>query len=164
VSGLTEHDGKQLQSVAKGDLDLGELEDEADKQAQEREAGEFKELTEHIAKTLGEQVKEVRVTHRLTSSPACLVSDQYGLSMNLERLLKAAGQKVPGTKPILEINPKHPLVQGLRCEADETRFADWSHILFDQALLAEGGQLEDPASFVKRLNELMLALAGGQKT
>jgi molecular chaperone HtpG len=163
VSGVTEYDGKQLQSVARGDLDLGKLEDEADKQAQEREAGEFKELTERIAKTLGEQVKEVRVTHRLTSSPACLVSDQHGLSMNLERLLKAAGQKVPGSKPILEINPKHPLVQGLRYEADETRFADWSHILFDQALLAEGGQLEDPASFVKRLNELMLALAGGQK-
>ena len=83
------------------------------------------------------------------------------MSMNLERLLKAAGQKVPDSKPILEINPHHPLVQGLKYEADETRFADWSHILFDQAMLAEGGQLDDPASFVKRLNELMLALAGG---
>jgi molecular chaperone HtpG len=109
---------------------------------------------------LGEKVKEVRVTHRLTASPACLVSDQYGMSMNLERLLKAAGQNVPTSKPILEINPTHPIVQGLKYEAEEARFGDWSHILFDQALLAEGGQLEDPASFVKRLNELMLALAG----
>ena len=108
-------------------------------------------------------MKEVRVTHRLTDSPACLVSDQYGMSMNLERLLKAAGQKVPDSKPILEINPKHPIVQGLKYEGDEGRFADWSHILFDQALLAEGGQLEDPASFVKRLNEMLLRMAAGGK-
>jgi molecular chaperone HtpG len=161
VTNLTEFEGKQLQSVAKGDLDLGKLEDESEKKEQEKEAGDFKDLTERIAKTLGEKVKEVRVTHRLTGSPACLVSDQHGMSMNLERLLKAAGQKVPGAKPILEINPHHPLVQGLKYESDEARFADWSHILFDQALLAEGGQLEDPATFVKRLNELMLALAGG---
>jgi len=161
ATNLTEFEGKQLQSVAKGDLDLGKLEDESEKKEQEKEAGDFKDLTEKIAKTLGEKVKEVRVTHRLTGSPACLVSDQHGMSMNLERLLKAAGQKVPSSKPILEINPHHPLVQGLKYESDEARFADWSHILFDQALLAEGGQLEDPATFVKRLNELMLALAGG---
>jgi len=159
-SNLTELEGKPLQSVAKGDLDLGKLADEAEKKEQEQQAGEFKELTDKIQKVLGERVKEVRVTHRLTASPACLVSDQYGMSMNLERLLKAAGQKVPSSKPILEINPTHPIVQGLKYEADEARFGDWSHILFDQALLAEGGQLEDPASFVKRLNELMLALAG----
>jgi molecular chaperone HtpG len=163
VTSLTEFDGKALQSVAKGDLDLGKLADEQEKKEQEQEAGEFKELTERIAKVLGERVKEVKVTHRLTGSPACLVSDQYGMSMNLERLLKAAGQKVPAAKPILEINPKHPIVQGLKYEADEARFGDWSHILFDQALLAEGGQLEDPASFVKRLNEMLLALAGGAK-
>jgi molecular chaperone HtpG len=162
ATGLTEYDGKALQSVAKGDLDLGKLADEQEKQEQEKEAGEFKDLTERIAKVLGERVKEVKVTHRLTGSPACLVSDQFGMSMNLERLLKAAGQKVPGSKPILEINPKHPIVQGLKYEADEARFGDWSHILFDQALLAEGGQLEDPASFVKRLNEMLLALAGGK--
>jgi molecular chaperone HtpG len=159
-SNLNEFDGKSLQSVAKGDLDLGKLADETEKKAQEEQAGEFKELTDKIQKVLGEKVKEVRVTHRLTASPACLVSDQYGMSMNLERLLKAAGQNVPGAKPILEINPTHPIVQGLKYEPDETRFADWSHILFDQSLLAEGGQLEDPGSFVKRLNELMLALAG----
>ena len=127
--------------------------------AEKKNLEEYKELTDKIQKVLGEKVKEVRVTYRLTASPACLVSDQYGMSMNLERLLKAAGQNVPATKPILEINPAHPIVQGLKYEASETRFADWSHILFDQALLAEGGQLEDPSSFVKRLNELMLALA-----
>jgi molecular chaperone HtpG len=161
MSNLTEFEGKKLQSVAKGDLDLGKLQDEAEKKEQEKEAGEFKELTDKIGKTLGEKVKEVRVTHRLTSSPACLVSDQWGMSMNLERLLKAAGQKVPDSKPILEVNPHHPLVQGLKYESDERRFSDWSYILFDQAVLAEGGQLDDPGSFVKRLNELMLALAGG---
>ena len=101
----------------------------------------------------------MRVTFRLTSSPACLVADQHGMSANLERMLKAAGQPVPGSKPILEINPHHPLVRRLKYETDEARFADWSRILFDQALLAEGGQLDDPASFVKRLNDLMLALS-----
>ncbi len=161
MSNLNEFEGKPLQSVAKGDLDLGKLQDEAEKKEQEKEAGEFKELTDRIAQALGEKVKEVRVTHRLTGSPACLVSDQWGMSMNLERLLKAAGQKAPEVKPILEINPHHPLVQGLKSEADAARFSDWSYILFDQAMLAEGGQLEDPASFVKRLNELMLALAAG---
>ncbi|HTO43220.1 MAG TPA: molecular chaperone HtpG [Burkholderiales bacterium] len=161
MANLTEFEGKKLQSVAKGDLDLGKLQDDADKKEQEKEAGEFKELTDKIGKTLGDKVKEVRVTHRLTASPACLVSDQWGMSMNLERLLKAAGQKVPDSKPVLEVNPHHPLVQGLKYESDQTRFADWSHILFDQAVLAEGGQLDDPAVFVKRLNELMLALAGG---
>ena len=161
MSSLSEFEGKPLQSVAKGDLDLGKLQDESEKQEQEKEAGEFKELTDKIGKTLGQKVKEVRITHRLTSSPACLVSEQWGMSMNLERLLKAAGQKAPDVKPILEVNPHHPIVQGLKYEADETRFGDWSHILFDQAMLAEGGQLDDPASFVKRLNELMLALAAG---
>ena len=161
MSNLTEFEGKKLQSVAKGDLDLGKLQEEEEKKEQEKEASEFKELTDRIGKTLGDKVKEVRVTHRLTSSPACLVSDQWGMSMNLERLLKAAGQKVPDVKPILEVNPHHPLVQGLKYESDQRRFSDWSYILFDQAVLAEGGQLDDPGSFVKRLNELMLALAGG---
>ena len=157
-SNLTEFDGKPLASVAKGDLDLGKLADE-DKKEQEKEAGEHKELVEKIGKSLGDQVKQVRVTFRLTSSPACLVADQQGMSGNLERMLKAAGQTVPGSKPILEINPHHPLVQRLKYETDEARFGDWSRILFDQALLAEGGQLDDPASFVKRLNDLMLAMS-----
>jgi molecular chaperone HtpG len=159
VSNLTEFEGKPLASVARGDLDLGKLEDEAEKKEQEKQAGEYKDLTDKIKGALGEQVKEVRVTLRLTSSPACLVSDQYDMGGNLARILKAAGQKVPESKPIMEINPGHPLVQRLKYE--EMQFADWSQVLFDQALLAEGGQLEDPAGFVKRLNELMLALAGG---
>jgi len=159
VSNLSEFQGKQLASVARGDLDLGKLEDEAEKKEQEKQAGEFKDLTDRIKNALGGQVKEVRVTLRLTSSPACLVSDQYDMGGNLARILKAAGQKVPESKPIMEINPAHPLVQRLKYE--EPHFADWSQVLFDQALLAEGGQLEDPAGFVKRLNELMLDLSGG---
>lgn len=154
AANLTEFEGKSLQSVAKGSLDLGQLEDEAEKKEQEKEAGEYKELTEKIKGVLGEQVKDVRVTLRLTESPACLVADSHDMGGHLERLLKSAGQKVNHTKPILEINPHHPMVQRLKYE--EARFADWSHILFDQALLAEGGQLEDPAGFVKRLNELLL--------
>jgi molecular chaperone HtpG len=162
VSNLHEFEGKPLQSVARGRLELGKLEDEAERQEQEKEAGEFKDLTGRIAKVLGERVKDVRVTLRLTESPACLVADEHDLSANLQRLLKAAGQKVPVSKPILEVNPHHPLVRRLKEEADDARFGDLSAILFDQALLAEGGQLEDPAGFVKRLNQLMLQLGSGQ--
>ena len=158
VGNLHEFDGKPLQSIAKGELDLGKLADEAEKKEQEKESSEHKDLVEKIQKSLGERVKEVRVTLRLTDSPACLVADQHDLGANLERLLKAAGQKVPSTKPILEINPRHPLVQQLKYETDDGRFNDWSHVLFDQALLSEGGQLEDPATFVKRLNQLLLVL------
>jgi molecular chaperone HtpG len=158
ASNLPEFEGKALVSVAKGDLDLGGLGEE-EKKAQEKEAGDYKALTERIGKALGERVKDVRVTFRLTASPACIVSDQHGMSQNLERMLKAAGQEVPGSRPILEINPRHPLVRRLKDEGEGGRFGDWSHLLFDQALLAEGGQLEDPGTFVKRLNELMLELA-----
>ncbi|MBS0588353.1 MAG: molecular chaperone HtpG [Proteobacteria bacterium] len=154
VSNLTEYDGKPLQSVAKGGLDLGDLEDEAEKEEREKETNAFHELTEKMKQTLSEQVKDVRVTFRLTESPACLVADTYDMGGNLERLLKSAGQKVQHTKPILEINPHHPMVQRLKTEVEN--FEDWSHLLFGQALLAEGGQLEEPAAFVKRLNELLL--------
>jgi molecular chaperone HtpG len=160
MANLTEFEDKKLQSVAKGDLDLGQLEGEAEKKEHEREAGEFKDLTDRIVNVLGEKVKGVRVTHRLTDSPACLVADPMAMSTHLERLLKAAGQKVPETRPTLEVNPYHPLVQALKSESDEKRFADWSRILFDQAVLAEGGQLDEPGAFVKRLNELMLEMAG----
>ena len=160
MANLTEFEGKNLQSVAKGDLDLGKLEDETEKKEQEKEAGEFKELTDRIAKELGEKVKGVRITHRLTDSPACLVADPMAMSTNLERLLKAAGHKVPEAKPTLEVNPHHPLVEALKSESSEKRFEDWSQILFDQAVLAEGGQLDEPGAFVKRLNELMLEMAG----
>ena len=162
VSHVTEFDGKPLQSVAKGDLDLGKLADEQEKQAQEKVGEEFKDLIAQIKTSLDEKVKEVRVTHRLTDSPACLVADTYDLSGNLERMLKAAGQNVPKSKPILEINPEHPLIAKLKSEQGKARFSDWCHILFDQSLLAEGGQIEDPATFVKRLNGLMLELAGNE--
>ncbi|HKY03106.1 MAG TPA: molecular chaperone HtpG [Burkholderiales bacterium] len=159
VGHLEEFDGKGLQSVAKGGLDLGKLEDEAEKKEHEKQADEYKELTQKIKAGLGDRVKDVRVTWRLTTSPACVVADDFDVSGNLQRMLKAAGQNVPDAKPILEINPDHPMVQRLKYE--EKRFDDWSHVLLDQAQLAEGGTLEDPAGFVKRLNELMLDLAGG---
>jgi molecular chaperone HtpG len=159
LSYLHEFEGKPLQSVAKGDLDLGKLDTEEDKKAAESEAEQFKELIERVKEALGETVKDVRVSHRLTDSAACLVADEHDMGMNLERLLKAAGQNVPGSKPILEINVQHPIVARLKDEADQARFGDWSRILFDQAMLAEGGQLDDPAGFVHKLNGLMLALA-----
>ena len=158
---LTEFDGKPLQSVAKGGLDLGKLEDEAEKKEAEQAADEYKELLDKIKATLGDKVKDVRVTHRLTDSPSCIVADENDLGGNLARILKAAGQKAPESKPILEINPKHPAVQRLKYE--ESRFDDWANLLLEQATLAEGGSLEDPAGFVKRINDLMLALSGGVK-
>ncbi len=159
VTNLTEFDGKPLQSVAKGGLDLGDLEDEAEKEAREKETSDFQELTDQMKEALGEQVKDVRITFRLTESPACLVADTHDMGGNLERLLKSAGQQVNQAKPILEINPHHPMVQ--RLKAEDANFSDWSHILFDQALLAEGGQPEDPAAFVKRLNDLLLSSSLG---
>lgn len=158
LSFLSEFEGKELVSVAKGGLDLGALEDEAEKKEHaETEAG-YKELVEKMKGALGDKAKDVRVTFRLTDSPACLVADDNELSGNLLRMLKAAGQEAPESKPILEINPDHPLVQRLKYEdASTPRFGDWSHILFDQAALAEGGSLADPASFVKRLNEMLLS-------
>jgi molecular chaperone HtpG len=160
VSMLTEFDGKPLRSVAKGGLDLGKLGDEAETEREKKAADEHRPLVERIQGVLKERASEVRVTHRLTDSPACLVSDEHGMSTNLERMLKAAGQNLPVSRPVLEINPRHPIVQRLSDETDEDRFAAWSHILFDQATLAEGGQLDDPAGFVRRLNDVMLTLAG----
>lgn len=159
TSSLTEFDGKKIVSVTKGELDLGELEDKEEKEEQKKTDEEFKSVIEQITKTLGDKVKEVRTTHRLTSSPACLVKDEFDMSGNLERILQQAGQKVPVSKPILELNPTHPLVEKLKDETDDERFGELTHILFDQALLSEGGQLDDPATFVKRLNELLLSLS-----
>jgi len=156
VGSLAEFDGKKLQSIAKGDLDLGELETDTEKEIQKQIEEEAKSLVERIKTSLGENVKEVRVTHRLTDSPACLVSAEHDLSGNMARILKAAGQNAPMSKPILEINPAHRLVERLKSESDEAKFGDYAHVLFDQALLAEGGQLEDPASFVRRLNALIV--------
>ena len=155
LSFLTEFEGKELASVAKGGLDLGTLEDEAEKKHHAETETEFKDLVEKMKTALAEKAKDVRVTFRLTDSPACLVADEHDLSGNLARMLKAAGQAAPESKPILEVNPDHPLLQKLKYE--EAQFNDWSHILFDQALLAEGGTLSDPSSFVKRLNEMLLS-------
>lgn len=157
LSFLHDFEGKELVSVAKGDLDLGKLEDEAEKKQHEEVEAQYKELVEKMKAALTDKAKEVRVTFRLTDSPACLVADEHELSGNLLRMLKAAGQDAPESKPILEINPDHPLVQRLKYE--EAKFTDWSHILFDQATLAEGGNLADPAGFVKRLNEMLLGMA-----
>ena len=155
---LTEFEGKALVSVAKGGLDLGALEDEAEKQEAEKAADEYKELLDKMKASLGERVKDVKVTLRLTDSPACLVADEHDLGMNLARILKAAGQNAPVSKPILEINPGHPAV--LRLKYEDKHFDDWAAVLFDQALLAEGGTLDDPATFVKRINQLMMAMSG----
>ena len=157
LSFFSEFEGKQLVSVAKGDLDLGKLEDESEKKQKEETQAEYKELIEKMKQSLNEKAADVRVTFRLTDSPACLVSGEHELSGNLLRMLKAAGQKAPDSKPILEINPNHPLVQRLKYE--DAKFDDWSSILFDQAMLAEGGQLADPAGFVRKLNDMLLGMA-----
>ncbi len=156
LGSLTEFEGKKLQSIAKGDLDLGKLEDEAEKEAKAKIEEDAKTLIERIKTALGDTVKEVRVTHRLTDSPACLVTGEHDVSANLARILKAAGQNAPDSKPVLEINPAHKLVKRLEAETAEATFNDLAHLVFDQALLAEGGQLNDPASFVKRMNSLLV--------
>ena len=158
LSFLTEFEGKELASVAKGGLDLGKLEDEAEKKQHEETEVQYKELVEKMKTALADKAKDVRVTFRLTDSPACLVADDNELSGNLMRMLKAAGQNAPDSKPILEINPEHPLVRRLKYE--DAKFGDWSHLLFDQAMLAEGGALTDPAAFVKRMNDMLLGMAG----
>jgi len=158
LSYLHEVEGKPLLSVAKGGLDLDALADETEKAEQEKTAADAKDLIERLKAALGDRVKDVRPTFRLTDSPACLVADVNDMSGHLQRLLKSAGQKLPGTetKPILEVNPKHALIERLRDETDAACLADWGQLLLEQAQLAEGGQLADPAAFVKRLNRMLL--------
>ncbi|HTI15420.1 MAG TPA: molecular chaperone HtpG [Dictyobacter sp.] len=158
VPELREFDGKQLQSVSKGAIDLSKFEDKEEQEAQQKSAEEAKDVVERLKTALAEEVKEVRTTNRLTSSPAVLVVDQYGVDPSLKRLLQSAGQFVPEDKPILEINPQHAIVQRIKGEADEQRFQDWAHVLFDQAVLSSGEQLENPVSFVNRLNNLLTQL------
>ena len=161
VTHLSEFEGRALRSVAKGDLDLkGVGGDEDEPKVPETAEPEWKAFTERMAKVLGDKVKEVRVSRRLTESPACLVAGEHDLGIHLERLLKAAGQNAPASRPVFEINPGHPLVTRLRGESSDERFADWTTLLFDQAILAEGGALEDGADFVHRLNGLLLSLQG----
>lgn len=158
MSHLTEFDGKALTSVAKGDLDLDGLGDKADQEAAKQAEEDLRPLLERMQKTLGDKVKEVRFSHRLTDSPACLVLEEQDMAVHLQRVLRQAGHEIPISQPILEINPQHMLVRQLESEIDEERFADWSHVLFDQAMLSEGGQLDDPAGFVGRLNGLLMKL------
>jgi molecular chaperone HtpG len=162
VTHLGSFEGKPLRSVAKGALDLGKLEDEAKKRETEQAAEALKPLAERLKGVLGDRVQEVRASHRLTASPACLVAGEYDVGRHLERLFKAAGQSLPSSKPVLEVNPGHPLIRRLDAEKDGERFADWGQLLYDQALLAEGGQLEDPAGFVRRLNGMLLELSGAR--
>jgi len=165
VSHWTEFEGKQLQSVAKGELDLSKLgseeEKDAEKENQEKTSEQYKDLVEKVKKILDNKVSEVRISNRLTESAACLVSEVYGMSLNMERIMKEAGQAMPGaSKPIFEINPDHALVSRLNNEADQQRFEDLTNILFDQAVLSEGGQLDDPAAFVHKLNGLLQGVLG----
>ena len=153
-----EYDGKKLQSVAKGELDLGD--DEESEKELEKKAKGAEKLLKRMKDALEDKVEDVRVTNRLTDSPACIVLNEQDMAMHMQRILKEAGHDLPSSKPILEINPDHPIVKKLDKEKSKKKFADWSDILFDQALLAEGGQLDDPASFVAKLNKMLVTIAG----
>jgi len=159
MSYLTEFDGKSFVDVARGDLDLGKLDSEEDKKAQEEVAKSKEGLLERLKAALGEHVSEVRVSHRLTDSPAILAIGEQDLGLQMRQILEASGQKVPDSKPIFEINPAHPLIEKLDAEQSEDRFGDLSHILFDQAALAAGDSLKDPAAYVQRLNKLLVELS-----
>lgn len=156
MSYLSEYDGKSFVNIAKGELDLGELEDKEDKKKAEKAAKDNESLLKHMKESLAEKVKEVRVSTRLTDSPSCLVVEQQDMAVSMQKILKQAGHEVPNIEPILEINVDHPLVKRLSNEQDDDKFKDWSHLLFDQAMLSEGGQLEDPVAFVTRMNQLLL--------
>ena len=166
VMHLADYEDKPLVSVMKGELDLGDVasaDDAPDEEGEDKD-GDHAPLLARFRDALSTRIKDVRVTRRLSTSPACLVSEDYEMSRHLERILDAAGQKVDSARPILEINPDHPMVARLAAETEASREADWANLIFDQALLAEGGRLEDPAAFVRRMNELIVALAadGGQ--
>lgn len=158
MSHLTTFDGKTFEDVARGSLDLGTLDDE-DKKIQEQSSKEFENLLSRLKELLKADADDVRITHRLTESPACLVVNERDMGAQMRKLMEAAGQKLPETKPVFELNPAHPLVKRLDKESDETRFAELARVLFDQAHLAAGGSLKDPASYVQRLNRLLLSLS-----
>ncbi len=158
MSHLNDYQGKPMQDVARGELDLGKLEDAAEKEQQQETEKKFEALIKRVMALLESQVKEVRVSHRLTDSPSCLVVDEHDMGAQMRRIMEAAGQSLPESKPIFELNPDHPLVQKLDLEADEERFADFVSVLFDQACLAEGRQLENPGNFTRLLNKLLLQL------
>ena len=158
MSHMQEFDGKSFQSVSKGELDLGDMKDKEEEKANKEIEKEYKDIIKRMKDSLGEKVKEVRVSHRLTTSPACLVVEEGDMNVSLQNMLKQAGHEVPNINPVLEINPTHPIIEKLRDESDEDLFTDWSSIMFEQAMLSEGGQLDDPASYVNRMNSMMLHL------
>ena len=158
VSHLNEYDGKSLASIAKGDLDLDKLADEEEKEAAKKTEGEYADLVTRMQEVLAERVNTVRVSQRLTDSPSCLVMGEHDMALHMQQMLKQAGHEVPPSKPDLEINPGHVLVSRLKDETDDARFASWSNVLLDQAMLSEGGKLEDPVAFVNRLNDLLLEM------
>ena len=158
VSHLSEFDGKTLASIAKGKLDLDELADEEEKQAAKETEDEYAGLVKRMQDVLGDRVNSVRVSQRLTDSPSCLVMGEHDMAVHMQQMLKQAGHEVPTSKPDLEINPSHPLVSRLNDESDDERFSSWSSVLLDQAMLSEGGQLDDPVAFVNRLNKLLLEI------
>lgn len=159
TNGLQEFDGKKLQSVAKGELDLGKFDSDEDKKEQEKAEESAGSVIKHLKEVLGDKVEDVRVSHRLTSSPSCIVLNEQDMALYMQNLMKQAGHEMPESKPVLEINPTHPLIERMEAETDDEQFSDWADILFDQALLAEGAQLEDPAGFVSKLNKLMLKMS-----
>jgi molecular chaperone HtpG len=158
VAHLHEYGGKPLVSVARGELDLDQLADEHEKAAAQQTEGEYADLVGRMQEALGERVSAVRVSRRLTDSPSCLVAGEHDMAVHMQQLLKQAGHEVPVSRPVLEINPGHPLVSRLQAVTDATEIADWAGILFDEALLSEGGQLQDPAAFVNRVNQLLQSL------
>jgi molecular chaperone HtpG len=158
MSHLTEFADKQLQSVTRGGLDLGDMDDAETKQAQEKLEQEFDSVVTRLKESLGDKVKDVRISHRLTESPVCIVTDDNDMSSQMMKLMESVGQAVPESKPIFEINAEHELISHVASEQDEAKFGEWAEVLFEQALLAERGSLKDPASFVSRLNKLMLSL------
>jgi len=160
MSHMQEFGDKSFQSVAKGALDLGDLEDKEEEKQNKESEKEYEDIVKRMKDSLGEKVKDVRVSHRLTSSPACLVVEEGDMNVSLQNMLKQAGHEVPNLNPTLEINPTHPIIVKLKEESDEDLFADWSTIMFEQAMLSEGGQLEDPVSYVSRMNSMMLHLMG----
>lgn len=158
VAHLTEYAGKTLQSIAKGEVDLDNKEDEKAKEEQKETEKNYESFIAQMKKALGEKAKDVRITYRLTDSPACVVADENDLSGHMSRLLKAAGQVVPTSPPIFEVNPEHPLIKRLKDEQDDQRFNDWSELLFEQAMLIEEGKLDEPAHFVRKMNQMLLSL------
>jgi len=159
MSHLSEFDGKQFQDITKGELDLGDLDSEEEKEKLKKADEEAKPLLERIKTSLADRVSEVRTTNRLTDSPACLSLSEFDMGMQMRKIMEAAGQAVPESKPIFEINVTHPLIQKLDKESDEERFSDLVAILFDQASIAEGGHLDDPGAYISKLNKLLLELS-----